>query len=115
MVYEIGLDSDVQKLRIITMTSDITNTYIRELPREYDESAEILLRLTDTELKESEINVGTIVDNIASLGAFNQKYITRCDILSEFPQERDECKNNIRIINEIARKDMVNIISKRLK
>lgn len=97
------------------MTHYITNTYIRELPREYDEDTDILLRFIDTELKEPKINVETIVDNIASLGAFNQKYITRCDILSEFPQERDECKNNIRIISEIARKNVINLISKRLK
>lgn len=97
------------------MAHNIISTCLRELPREYGESTDILLRLIDTELKESEINVETIVDNIASLGAFNQKNLTRCYILSELPGERDECENNIRIITETARKDMINLISKRLK
>lgn len=97
------------------MSRYITNICLRELPREYGENVDILLRLIDTELKESEINIETIVDNIASLGAFNQKNLTRCDILSELPNERDECENNIRIITETARRDMINLISKRLK
>lgn len=97
------------------MAHDITDTCLRELPREYGKSVDILLRLTDTELKEPKINVETIVDNIASLGAFNQKNLTRCDILSELPDEREECENNIRIITETARRDMINLISKRLK
>jgi len=95
--------------------ADLTNTCLRELHREYGKSVDILLRLTDTELKEPKINVETIVDNIASLGAFNQKNLTRCDILSELPEEREECENNIRIITETARRDMINLISKRLK
>lgn len=97
------------------MVSNMTNTCLKELPHEYGKSADILLRLIDTELKEPKINVETIVDNIASLGAFNQKNLTRCDILSEFPQERGECENNIRTISESARKEIINIISKRLK
>jgi hypothetical protein len=99
---------------VITMSHNITNTCLRELPREYGENVDIILRLIDTELKGPEINIETIVDNIASLGAFNQKNLIRCDILSEFPQERDECENNIRNISEIARRDMINLISKRL-
>lgn len=97
------------------MTHDVTNVCLRALPREYGENVDILLRLIHTELKEPKINVDTIVDNIASLGAFNQKNLTRCAILSEFPEEREECENNIRIISETARKEMINLISKRLK
>lgn len=97
------------------MVHDVISTCLRELPREYGESTEILLRLTDTELKEPKINVEAIVDNIASLGAFNQRNLTRCDILSEFPQEREECENNIKNITETVRRDMINLISKRLK
>ena len=57
----------------------------------------------------------TIVDNIASLGAFNQKNLTICNILSEYPKEREECEDSIRIIGEKARKDMIGLISNRLK
>ena len=97
------------------MTHDVTNVYLRELSREYGKDTDILLRLTDTELKEPEINVETIVDNIASLGAFNQKNRTICNILGEYPIEREECENSIKIISEKARKDMIGLVSKRLK
>lgn len=97
------------------MVHNITNTCLKELSREYSKDVDLLLRRTDTELKEPEISVETIVDNIASLGAFNQKNLTRCDILSELPDERDECENNIRIISESARENMIGILSKRLK
>ena len=96
------------------MAHDVANVCLRELSREYGKDIDILLRITDTEFREPEINVETIVDNIASLGAFNQKNLTICNILGEYPKEREECEDSIRIISERARNDMIGLISKRI-
>lgn len=88
---------------------------LKELEHEYEKSIEILFRITNAELKESKINVANIVDNIASLGAFKEKNIIRCDILSEFHAEHKECENSIINITENARRLMIDMLSRRLK